>query len=125
MQSSVRLSPFAQDAFFSCMAFAFCQILNVDRYLGVFWVFNLIPLTNLSISVSISCGSCYYCSIVKLKIRDGDTFQKLLCCIVLYYTVLYYLAIMGLLFVHMKLRIALLRSVKNCVGILMGITLTL
>jgi hypothetical protein len=36
-----------------------------------------------------------------------------------------FLAILGYLFFHMKLRIDLSRSVKNCVGILMGIALSL
>jgi hypothetical protein len=35
------------------------------------------------------------------------------------------LAILGFLFFHMKLRIALSMSMKNCVGILMGIELNL
>jgi hypothetical protein len=35
------------------------------------------------------------------------------------------LDIMGNLFFHMKLRIALSRSVKNCVGVLMGIALNM
>ena len=35
------------------------------------------------------------------------------------------LAILGFLFFHMKVRIALSLSVKNCVGILMGIVLNL
>jgi hypothetical protein len=35
------------------------------------------------------------------------------------------LATQGFLVFHMKLNIVLLRSVKNCVGILMGITLIL
>ena len=35
------------------------------------------------------------------------------------------LAILGFLFFHMKLTIVLSRSVKNCVGILMGIVLNL
>jgi hypothetical protein len=34
-------------------------------------------------------------------------------------------AILGLLFFHMKLRIVLSMSMKNCVGILMGIALNL
>jgi hypothetical protein len=35
------------------------------------------------------------------------------------------LAILGFMFVHMKLRITLSMSVENCVGILMGIVLNL
>lgn len=35
------------------------------------------------------------------------------------------LAILGFLYFHMKLRIAILRSVKNCVGVLKGIALNL
>ena len=34
-------------------------------------------------------------------------------------------AILGFLFVHMRLSIVLSRSVKNCAGILMGIALNL
>jgi hypothetical protein len=38
-----------------------------------FWDFNSIPLTNLSVSVSIPCSFYHYCSVVQLEIRDGDS----------------------------------------------------
>ena len=38
-----------------------------------FWVFNSIPLINLSVSKPIMCIFYYYCSVVYLDIRDVDT----------------------------------------------------
>jgi hypothetical protein len=38
-----------------------------------FWVCNSIPLINLSVSVLIPCSFYHYCSVVQLKIRDGDS----------------------------------------------------
>lgn len=58
----------------------------------------------------------YYRSVVEFELRLGDTPDVTL----LYRMVL---AIPGSLFFHVKLSITLLRSVKNCVDILMGTVL--
>jgi hypothetical protein len=36
-------------------------------------VLHFIPLINKSVSVPISCGFYYYCFIIQLETRDGDT----------------------------------------------------
>ena len=38
-----------------------------------FWVFDLIPLINLSVSVPIPYSFYHYCSVSQLEIRNGDT----------------------------------------------------
>jgi hypothetical protein len=38
-----------------------------------FWIFNSIPLINLPVSVPIPCRFCYYCSVVELEVRNGDS----------------------------------------------------
>jgi hypothetical protein len=37
-----------------------------------FWVFNSIPLFNMSVAVPIACSFYHYCSVVNLKVRDAD-----------------------------------------------------
>ena len=39
------------------------------------WILNSIPLINISVSVPIPCSFYHYCSIVKLEVRDGDSFS--------------------------------------------------
>jgi hypothetical protein len=38
-----------------------------------FWVFNSIPLIDMSISILIPCSFYHYCSVVQLEVRDGDS----------------------------------------------------
>jgi hypothetical protein len=71
----------------------------------------VIPLTNKSLSVPILCTSYFYCSVVKHDVKDDNSYQSC------------FLWLLLLLFFLMKLRIALSSSIKNCVGILMGIEL--
>jgi hypothetical protein len=81
-----------------------------------FWDFDLIPLINLSIPISIPCSFHYYCSEVQFEVRDGiirNTFIVQDC--------FGFPAFFP--FFHMRLRIVLSRLVKTCVGILMGIAL--
>jgi hypothetical protein len=59
---------------------------------------------------------------VQLEVRDGDSPVLLLLKIVL---VILFVCLVGWLFFHMKLRIALYMSVKNSVGNLVGIALNL
>jgi hypothetical protein len=37
-----------------------------------FWVFNSIPLTNLSVSVPTQCGFYHYFFVVQLEVRDDN-----------------------------------------------------
>jgi hypothetical protein len=85
-----------------------------------FWVFCLIPLINLSVSVPIQCSFLknHYFYVGQLEFKDGDSYQS-------FFIVKDCFGYPGLLFFHMKLIIALLRSIKICVGILVRITLNL
>ena len=59
-------------SFFHCMVLASLSKSQVS--VGVwdsFWVFNLI-LFHPSVSIQIPCSFYYYCSIVQLKVRNGD-----------------------------------------------------
>jgi hypothetical protein len=38
-----------------------------------FWVFNYIPLINLSVAVSAPCSFCHNCSVVQLVVRHDDS----------------------------------------------------
>jgi hypothetical protein len=82
-----------------------------------FWVFNYILLIDLSVLVPISCEFYNYCSVVQLEFMVISPDVLLLLRIVF--------AVLGFLFYHIKLRISLFFSVKNCVGILVGIALNL
>ena len=81
-------------------------------------VFYSVPFFYLFVFVPIP--SCFYYSsfIVELEVRECDASR----CSFIFQGCFGY---PGLLFFHMKLSIVLSRSVKNCVGILMGITLNL
>jgi hypothetical protein len=67
-----------------------------------FWIFDSIPLINLSVSVPKPCGFYQYCSVVQLEVKGGDfsLFRNVL-------------AILGFLFSHMKLRIDLSKSTQK------------
>jgi hypothetical protein len=100
----------------------FCSLFKDQMIIGVwvhFWVFNSIPLIYLSVAVPVPCSFLNHnCSVVQLEVWHGDsTTGSLLLRIVF--------AIIGFLLFQMNLQIALYKSVKNCVGILMGIALNL
>ena len=40
--------------------------------MGLFWVFDLIALINLSVFMRIPCNFYDYCSVVQFEMRDGD-----------------------------------------------------
>ena len=67
--------------------------------------YNIIPLSNLHVFILIPYGFYYYSSELQLQIRDGD----FLFCIGLFQ--------LSCFFFHIKLRIVLWSSAKNCVGI--------
>jgi hypothetical protein len=83
-----------------------------------FCVFDSIPLINVSVSVPICCSLYHYCSVVKLEVRDVDSPTVLLLLRSIF-------TILGFWPFQMNLRIALPLSLKNYVGILMGIALNL
>ena len=69
-----KLTPFVKDAFFFLLHIIDFFIKNQEST-GVWiyvWVFDLIPLTTVSIFMPISCSFNYYSSVVELEIRDGD-----------------------------------------------------
>ena len=70
----VRPATFVEDIFFlffHCMTFMSKS--SVGGCVTYFWVFDLIPLTNLFISIGIPCSFYSDCSVVRLEIRDDDT----------------------------------------------------
>jgi hypothetical protein len=73
-QQSVRPAPLVEDAFFFPLyMFGFFVKGQVPMSVWFyFWVFNSIPLTNMSAAVSIPCSFYHYCSVVKLEVRGGD-----------------------------------------------------
>jgi hypothetical protein len=79
-----------------------------------FWVFSFIPLIDLSVSVPY--GFCHYCSVVQFEVRDGNSSRSS-------FIVENFFSSLGFTFFHMKLRISVSMSVKNHVGILMGMLL--
>ena len=80
-----------------------------------FWVFNFISLINVSASVPIPRSFYHYCSVVKHEVRDGDFPSHSFIVLI----------ILDLLLFQMNLRIAPSMSLKNWVGILIGIALNL
>ena len=94
--------------FFHCMTFMSKS--SVGGCVTYFWVFDLIPLTNLFISIGIPCSFYSDCSVVRLETRDDDTSRN-------YFIIYSHLAFFVF---DRKLRIAVSHSVSNCVGILVG-----
>ena len=100
---SVSPAPFTEDAlFFPLYIFDFFA----HKCVGLFWVFNSIPLIDLSVSVSIPCSFYHYCSVVQLEVRDDDSPRS------------------SFIFKNC-FRISLSICLKNCVGILIGSELNL
>lgn len=83
-----------------------------------FWIFNSIPLINMSAFVPKPCCFYHYSPVVQLEVRNGDSssssfiiqdlsrYPEFLC-------------------FHLKLKFSFQRSVKKCVGILMRTALNL
>jgi hypothetical protein len=92
---------------FPLYVFGFFVSVDVWVYL---WVFNSIPLINLSVFMPVPWGWFYhYCSVVQLEVRNDDTSRSS-------FTTQDYCRYLGVLFSHMRLKIALWRSVKNFYG---------
>jgi hypothetical protein len=67
-------APFVDDLPFPLYGFGFFVKNQVSVGVWVyFWVFDSIPLINMSVSIPIPFSSFYYCSVVQVEIRDGDT----------------------------------------------------
>jgi hypothetical protein len=82
--------------------------------------------TDPSASIPILCNFYYYCSVLQLKVRNDDTSRSsfiLQDCFS--YAGFFVFVFFSVFYFHMKLRIVLPRYIKNCIGILMGIALTL
>ena len=111
---------FVKDAFFLPL-YDFSSLVKNKVFVGLWiyiWVFDSIALVNISVFVPIP-GSSHYCSsVIQFEVRDGNASRT---------TFLYriVLAILGFLFCYINLIIVLSRSLKNFVGILMGIVLNL
>jgi hypothetical protein len=75
MGGNYRPSPFVKDAFlFPLYSFAFFVTNQMSIGFWVyFWVFNLIPFINLSVSILIPWSNYYYCFVVQLEVMNGNT----------------------------------------------------
>ena len=113
------VSVFEDTLFFPFYNFSF--FIKNQVFIGV-WinigVFDLIPLVNLS--VFMPAPSCFhYCSsVIELDVRKGDASGNS-------FIVQDCFGYPGLFVFPYEVDIILLRSVKNCIGILMGIALNL
>ena len=85
-------------------------------YSCVNWIFDSVPFDNLSVFMPMQGCFHYHSSIIDLYVRDGDALES-------FFIVKNYLVILDALFLHMKSSNVLSMSVKNCVGILIGISL--
>ena len=119
------IAPFVEDTFFFPL-YNFSFLVKNQVFIGV-WinvqVLDLMPLVNLSVLMPVPSCFHYYTSILELDVRDGDASgSSFIVQDSFGYPVFFFIFF---LFYHMKLNIALLRSVKNLVWILMGIALNL
>ena len=116
----VRTTSFVEDAII-LLFYIFCFFVKNQVLIGVWiynWIFNLTPLINLFLcQYHAYCYYYYYC-VVSLKSGMVIALDVPLLCRTV-------LSIPGFFFLHMKLSTVLLRSVKICVDIVMGITLNL
>jgi hypothetical protein len=63
-------------SYFHCMVLAFFFLIKNQVSIGLWvyvWVFDLIPLVSMSVSVLILCSFYHYCFVVQLVFRDGDS----------------------------------------------------
>ena len=71
----VRPAPFIEDTFFFPL-YIFGAFVKNQMTVSVwfyFWVFNSIPLINMSVSEPIPSSFYYFFSVAKLKFRDADS----------------------------------------------------
>jgi hypothetical protein len=74
----VRPAPFIEGDFFFCIfrLYSFGFFVKYQESISVwfyFWVYNSIPLINMSVSVPIPCRCYQYCSLVEVALRDGNS----------------------------------------------------
>jgi hypothetical protein len=89
-------------------------------FIGVWiysWVFDSIPLINMSVSLPIPGSFDHYCFVVQLEVRDGDFSRN-------FFIVENCFAYCGFIILLMKLRITVSRAIKNCWN-LYGVALNL
>jgi hypothetical protein len=58
-------------SFFHCICLASLSTIKCHSLWIYFWLFNSIPLIDLS--VLIPCSFYHYCSVVELEVKDGDS----------------------------------------------------
>jgi hypothetical protein len=113
-------APFVENAVFFLLD-GFNSFVKDQVTIGMwihFWVFNSIPLMYLSATVTVPCSFYHYCSEYSLR-SDMVIPQEVLLLMRIVFAILVFLLF------QMNLQIALSSSVKNWVGILMGIALNL
>ena len=111
----VEPAPFVENAFFFSTVYFWllCQRSNDHRCVGLFLGLQFYSIDLPACFCTNKLFFYHYCSLIQLKVSDGDS-------PIIVRTAF---GILDFLCFHMKLRIALSTSVKNCVGILMGIAL--
>lgn len=69
----VWAEPLVEDAvFFQCFFFLYIKNqVSIHGWIYV-WIFNLVPLNNVSVFVTIPCCFCDHSTVVQLEIGDGD-----------------------------------------------------
>jgi hypothetical protein len=76
----VRPAPFVKDAFFFSMVWFLASLSKNQMFFNVwvcFWVFDFIPLINMSVPVPKSYSFYHYCSVVQLDDRDSDSSRRI------------------------------------------------
>ena len=97
---------------FIILASFFKNGLFIDIWINI-WIFDLIPLVNLSVFMTIPSCFHYCSSLIELDVRDGDASRSSFIVQDWFW--------LSCFFFHMKLTIVLSRSVKNCVGFRWGL----
>jgi hypothetical protein len=113
-------APFVENAVF-CPVDDFSSLVRDQVTIGVWvhiWVFNSLPLIYLSAAIPVPFSLYQNCSVVHLYVRHGDSTRGS-------FIIEKILAILGFLLFQMDLQIVLSNSLKNLVGILVGIELNL
>jgi len=116
----VEPAPFAENAIFFQLD-GFGIFVKNQVTIGVwvnFCAFYSIPLVYLSVSVPIPCSFYHYCFVILLEFKIVSPLEVLLFLRIV-------LAILGFLLFQMNWQSFLSNSLKNWIGILMGIALNL
>jgi hypothetical protein len=120
LHDNCQLCQFVENAIFFPL-YGFSSLVKDQVTIGMwvhFWVFNSIPLVYLFVVLPVPCRFYHNCFVVQLEVRHGDSTRGS------FIAENKFCYPMFLLF-QMNLHIALSNTVKNGVGILMGIALNL